>query len=74
MDEKHWGKLYMKTGDPKSKSYLVEMIRMAVQKWNAESILSSLPAVEGLEPVFFLLFINFIDNFVLLNKNYFKKV
>lgn len=46
-------KLYITTGDPKSKCYLIQRISMVVQRGNAVSILSSLPAEEGLEAVFY---------------------
>lgn len=39
-------KLKMKTGDPMSKSYLIQRISMLVQRGNAAS---SLPATDGLE-------------------------
>lgn len=44
----------MKTGDPKSKSYLIQRIRMSVQRGDAASILSSLPAREGVFRLFSL--------------------
>lgn len=54
----------MRTGDSKSKSYLLQRISMAVdtcfflQRGDAASILSYLPAAEGFEAVFSLYFIN----------------
>lgn len=44
----------MKTGDPKSKLYLIQRIRMSVQRGDAASILFLLPAREGVLRLFSL--------------------
>lgn len=47
-------KLRRKTGDSKSKFYFKQRISMTIQRGNSASIVSSWPAAEGLEDVFFL--------------------
>lgn len=54
--------LKRKTGDHKSKSYLILRINMTVQRGNATSIISSLPAAKGLASGFCLQFINCLLN------------
>ena len=43
------------TGEPRSTSYLIQRISLAVQRGNAASILGATPKQTGLEEVFYIL-------------------